>query len=195
MNTPEQLSDESLFKLLKNNDIKAFDELYSRYWSVLFSAAYKRVRSRELAEEIVQEYFVNLWKSRATTVINTCVAAYFKSSIRYILIAYYQKECLHKNYTELVTFGSRGFDNSTEQEVELRDLVLNLEEGISLLPDKCRSVFELSRKQFQSNKQIALRLGISEKTVENHLTKALKILKLHLKEFITVVVICISAIR
>ncbi|WP_448701326.1 RNA polymerase sigma factor [Mucilaginibacter sp. AW1-3] len=193
MNIPEQLSDEALFKLLKNNDIKAFDELYSRYWSTLFSAAYRRVKSREIAEEIVQEYFVSLWKNRDKTVINTCVAAYFKSSIRYIVIAYYQKECLYKNYTESVMAVSTGYDNSTTQEVELRDLVLNLEEGISLLPDKCRSVFELSRKQFKSNKQIALSLGISEKTVENHLTKALKILKVHLKEFITILFICISA--
>jgi len=189
MSKPEQLSDEELFKLLKNNDIKAFDELYSRYWSVLFSAAYRRVKSREIAEEIVQEYFVSLWKSRSTTVINTSVAAYFKSSIRYIVISYYQKECLHKTYTETVVNLPRAFDNSTEQEVELRDLVLNLEEGISLLPDKCRSVFELSRKQYRSNKQIALQLGISEKTVENHLTKAIKILRLHLKEFIAIILI------
>jgi len=195
MNIPEKLSDEALFNLLKNNNVKAFDELYSRYWAVLFSAAYRRVKSREIAEEIVQEYFVSLWKNRGKTVINTCVEAYFKSSIRYIVIAYYQKECLHRSYTESAVISSSGFDNSTEHEVELRDLVLNLEEGISLLPDKCRSVFELSRKQFQSNKQIALRLGISEKTVENHLTKAIKILKLHLKEFIAVLLISTSIFK
>jgi RNA polymerase sigma-70 factor (family 1) len=181
-----QLPDEDLFKLLKNNDTKAFEELYNRYWAILLDASYRRVKSREAAKEIVQEYFLDLWKKRSTTVVPACVAAYLKSSIRYMVIAHYHRECKDKVYNQYVHLKTH-HDHSTQHEIELRDLQLNLDQGIELLPLKCRTVFELSRKQYHSNKQIAHQLGISEKTVENHLTKALRFLKGHLKEFVAVV--------
>jgi RNA polymerase sigma factor (sigma-70 family) len=75
------------------------------------------------------------------------------------------------------------FDSSTEDEIMLRDLKNTIALEVSQLPDKCRSVYELSRIEHKSNKEIASHLGISEKTVENHLTKALKRLKLGLDHY------------
>ncbi|MNX80571.1 RNA polymerase sigma factor [compost metagenome] len=71
-------------------------------------------------------------------------------------------------------------DNSTEETVMLNDLVLNLNKEVEQLPIKCKSVFELSRREYKTNKEIALELGISEKTVENQLTKALRRIRIGL---------------
>jgi RNA polymerase sigma-70 factor (ECF subfamily) len=80
-------------------------------------------------------------------------------------------------------------DTGTEDAIMLRDLTHTLETEISHLPDKCRSVFELSRKEYKSNKEIAQLLGISEKTVENQITKAIKRLRLSLSHHLLITVV------
>jgi RNA polymerase sigma-70 factor (ECF subfamily) len=72
------------------------------------------------------------------------------------------------------------FDNSTEENYYYKELLERVEVEVNHLPPKCRNVFELSRKQYKTNKEIAQLMGISEKTVENHLTKALRYLRVNL---------------
>ncbi|MDB5133310.1 MAG: polymerase sigma-70 factor [Mucilaginibacter sp.] len=178
-----KLSDEELVVLLKQERLVAFREIYKRYWKNLYGAAYKRLKSKELAEEIVQELFTNLWVKKQTLQIKTALAGYLFTSVSHYIIDHYRKELVKAKYTEAFKITYQETDHSTEETILLRDLTDTIESEINQLPDKCRSVYELSRKEYKSNKEIALYLGISEKTVENHLTKALKKLRMGLTHY------------
>ncbi|WP_207422183.1 RNA polymerase sigma-70 factor [Desertivirga brevis] len=182
MTKTKNLSDEVLIGLLKDGDVAAFEEVYNRYWEKLYNAAAKRVSATESAEEIVQDFFTSLWCNRAKVKIHSCFNNYAFSSIRYLVYNHYQKESLRKAYQESRLKSSVMEDNSTEEFIALKELSYVLEEGVEKLPSKCKTVYELSRKEYKNNKEIAALLGISEKTVENHLTKALRNIRLSLRD-------------
>ena len=181
-------TNEALFVLLKCDDyaFKAFTQLYNRFWEQLYSAAYKRVKSKETAEEIVQEFFTKLWINRKEIIIKTSPEAYLFTAIKYLVLSFIEKEIVRNNYKSTVGVFDSPFDNSTQESIYLNELKDSINKEVQNLPPKCRSVFELSRTEYKSNKDIAAELGISEKTVENHLTKALKRLKISLNYFIAV---------
>lgn len=185
MRNLEKLSDEELSVLLSKEVTAAFDEIFNRYWSQLYATAYKRVKSRESAEEIVQDLFTSLWVKRKNLRIHTSLAAYLFTSIRYLVLNHIQKEAVSKSYKDSMQLVKTVYENSTEETVFLNDLSQKIEKEISFLPSKCRSVFELSRKEYKTNREIAAVLGISEKTVENHLTKAIRKLRLNLNDIIS----------
>ncbi len=173
------LSDNQLLIRFQKDDMHAFEEIYNRYWSRLYVEAYKRLRNTEDAEELVQNLFTSLWANRNKARIHASLGAYLSTSIRYLVINHVQREAVRKNYKNKLFDRLEGklFDNPTEYTVFFNDLNMRIEEGCTLMPPKCRRVFELSRKWYKTNKEIAQELMISEKTVENHLTKALKILR------------------
>lgn len=174
------LSDEELLTLLLGGDEAAFEEIFNRYWLKLYVSACKRVTPPEAAEEIVQDLFTMLWLKRESLQIHTSLAAYLFTSVRYIVINHLQKETVRKNYRNFVLTSEVNRDYSTEETILLNDLTRHIDKEVKYLPPKCRSVFELSRKENKTNREIAEFLGISEKTVEGHLTKAIRQLKLGL---------------
>lgn len=176
----KELSPEALLDLVKDNDMDAFEELYSRYWKTLYTFAYNKVRSKEVAEEIVQEFLTNFWANRHRFILKSSFKNYIFVAIRNLVINYIAAEMRHNRYSQFAKLFKSEADHTTEQTIYLRDLYLNLEKEIEFLPPKCRSVFEMSRHENKSNKQIADELGISEKTVESHLTKAIRRLRVSL---------------
>jgi len=178
-----KLSEKELVDYLKQDKLSAFKEIYERYWKPLYGAAYKRLKSKELSEEIVQELFTNLWIKRHTLNISNGVSGYLYNAVIHQVIDHYRKELVREKYKQAFRVIHSDMDNSTEEAIMLKELTETIESEIRLLPDKCRSVYELSRKEHKSNKEIAAALGISEKTVENHLTKALKRLQLGLSNY------------
>lgn len=179
------LPDAELLALVRGDSMDAFEELYYRHWKNLYAFAYKRVRSKEIAEEIVQDFLTNLWAGRKTMVIKTSFEGYIYTAVRNLVFNYIAKETRRKAYSHFVQLFKVDADYSTEDTINTRDLQLNIEKGLHDLPEKCRSVFELSRRENKSNKEIAIELGISEKTVESHLTKAIKRLRVTLNSAFT----------
>jgi len=180
----KEVSDNDLLELLKKNELKAFKEIYHRYWKKIYGSAYKRLKSKELSEEIVQELFVNLWDKRQTLQFRISLSSYLYASVSHYIIDSYRKELVRQKYRKAFKVSYTDSANSTEEAYNLKELSHTIETEILQLPDKCRSVYELSRKEYKSNKEIALHLGISEKTVENHLTKALKRLRVSLSHYL-----------
>ena len=180
-NSPlKHLPDADLLVMMRSDSMEAFEELYYRHWKNLYAFAYKRVRSKEISEEIVQDFLANLWAGRKTVLIKTSFEGYIYTAVRNLVFNYIAKETRRKAYSHFLELFKVDTDNSTEETINIRDLQQNIEQGLTQLPDKCRSVFELSRRENKSNKEIALELGISEKTVESHLTKAIKRLRVTL---------------
>ena len=178
----DKFSDEKLSILLVEGDAGAFEEIFNRYWLKLYGAALKRVKSREVAEEIIQDLFTLLWAKRESIQIHKSLAAYLFTSVRYMVFNHIQKEIVRDNYKDSFQASNVFRDNSTEETVFLNELIRNIEKEVKCLPSQCRSVFELSRKENKTNREIAEVLGISEKTVEGHLTKAIKQLRVGLTD-------------
>jgi RNA polymerase sigma-70 factor (family 1) len=169
-------TDEELLLLLKQNGTAAFEEIYNRYWDKLFDSAYKRLHQTELCEEMVQDIFTKLWQNRNNITISTGLSNYLYTSIKYNVINHYRKQVLLENHNRLSSVISDK-DNSTEESIFLNDLINQINIVVDQLPAKCKSVYQLSRIEHKSNKEIASILNISEKTVEGHLTKALNQLR------------------
>jgi RNA polymerase sigma-70 factor (family 1) len=184
----KDFTDIQLLSSIKNDSECAFNELYDRYWKQLYLFAYKRVKSREVAEEIVQDFLTNFWANRKKVNIQTSFEGYIYTSIKHLVLNYFAKEARKALVIDNLAATNTHEDNSTQEVILLHELHTVIAREVNCLPAKCRSVFELSRMQNKSNKEIAQVLGISEKTVEGHLSKALKRLRVTLN-LITLAVI------
>jgi RNA polymerase sigma-70 factor (family 1) len=167
--TCHTLDDKQLLDLLQQGDEFALAEIYERYWSKLYLQAYNVIRDRQIAEDIVQEVIVQLWIRRSVAEIAS-LKAYLYTCIKY------------QTFKALPTARAKtnlmqehiAFVDDTGDLVMAKDFQQQLDIAVSKLPAKCRDVFNLSRKDHLSTKEVALRLGISPKTVENQLTIALR---------------------
>jgi RNA polymerase sigma-70 factor (ECF subfamily) len=177
------LTAEQLFNLLKEDDAAAFEELYNRYWFQLFLTAQKRLACREDAEEAVQNLFESLWKNRHKIKIRTSLENYLFAAIRYIVLRLLYRKMTRTSFAAEKGGLWPGADYSTEQTIAVNDLSKQIEHIVKELPDKCRKVFELSRYEMKTHREIAMIMHISEKTVENHITKALRLIKMNLNHF------------
>ena len=140
------------------------------------------MQSREVSEELVQDIFTALWINRQTLNVEN-LSAYLYSAIKYKVINHLEKEMSRRLYAKAQVSSLASLENSTEETVYLNELNLALEKEIQKLPPKRQQIFKLSRQGHLSIKQVASHLGISEKTAENQLGKALKVLKVNLKHF------------
>ncbi|PTS95361.1 hypothetical protein DBR11_21490 [Pedobacter sp. HMWF019] len=182
-------SDEDLVVAVNGDSMEAFEELYDRYWSKLYLAAQKRIHSNEHAEEMVQDFFTHLWFNRKKLVLKKNFSTYAFTAIRYQVLNFIDKENVRRNYMDHLSANVASFDNSTEETVFLHNLHESIEREVNRLPEKCRMVFNLSRNAQKNNKEIADEMDISEKTVEKHLTKAIKRLRVSLNDALFLIVL------
>ncbi|TCD00159.1 RNA polymerase sigma factor [Pedobacter psychroterrae] len=169
--------DNELALLVKKGNKEAFTELYNRYWTVLFLHARKMLKDDEEAKDVVQELFVHLWNRADTLDLNSSIAAYLYKAVRnkiYNLIAH--KRVVNDYQQSLISFLEEG-ELITEELVREKELALIIEQEIQLLPPKMREVFELSRRQHLSYKEIGAKMGISDHTVKRQVSNALSILR------------------
>lgn len=159
-----------------------FQSVFSDCYSPLCNYALTFVKSTETSEDIVQEVFARIWENRRDLLMEESIRFYLFTAVRNNCITHLRKE----KQTGLVEWNDR---DVVEEEIlpvketgPSRDYELVLQEGIDRLPPKCREIFTLSRLSNLKYKEIAETLGISIKTVENQLGKALKIMRVHLKE-------------
>jgi len=175
------LTDEVLFRLFQHGETGAFDELYRRYWELLTSVAERMVTSRQLAEDIVQEIFLSLFDRRLRIEIQVSLKAYLMKSMKFKILNEFRSSGVRNAYRKQVNFHRNMFSgHHCHYHCELKDLTSNIELSISMLPDKCRTAFLLSRNEELSYKDISGFMGISVSTVEKHISKALRLLKSNL---------------
>ncbi|MFD1818091.1 RNA polymerase sigma-70 factor [Pseudarcicella hirudinis] len=173
-------TDSELIALVKSNEVKAFDELYRRYFNKLYNHAYEKLHDRFMAQETVQDLFVEFWQKRHEIEISQSVPAYLFISIRNLAINQLKKQLAYQKHTEKFSLLKGDSTNETNEQIAINDLQESYHQALAHLPEKCREVFTLSRNGY-SNVEIAEKLGISPKTVEQHITKALRIMRLLLK--------------
>jgi RNA polymerase sigma-70 factor (family 1) len=176
-----KFSDFELSELLKADDRNAFTEIYERYNGLLYIYAYKKLKDKDDAQDIVQEVFVNLWNRRSLFTLNTNLAGYlYKSVLNKVFDLFAHKKITVKYIHSLQDFIDRN-DAAADTLIIEKELKTLIEYEISCLPPRMQEIFELSRKGFLSHKEIAEQFGISDQTVTTQIKRALRVLRIKLR--------------
>jgi RNA polymerase sigma-70 factor (ECF subfamily) len=171
--------DAILTDLLKTDDEAAFNEIFNRYDRLLFIYAYKKLQDKEEAKDVVQDVFINLWSVRKNLGLTGELNVYLYACVRNrALNLLRSKNNMDKYIGSLQSFMEDNKD--ADYLIREKDISSLIEKEIAALPPKMREVFELRRKEYLKNKEIAQRLNISEQTVATHIKRALKILRVKL---------------
>jgi RNA polymerase sigma-70 factor (family 1) len=180
----EHHSDSELLDLLGQGRDEVFTEIFNRYWKPLLSVAVNKTGDLDEAEEIVQDIFVSLWKRRYDLVLTSTLNNYLSVAVKYQILKLLSSRNKRLAFEELGLEKQIYLDHSTEHILEFEEFQNQLSQIVSNLPDKCRLVYELSRDSGYSHKQISEEMAISEKTVEAHISKALKAIRQGLARFV-----------
>ncbi len=177
------MDDFELLEKIKHGDKQAFEQLFKTYYRQLILFAAKYLRNIEEAEEIVQNIFVSFWEKADAADINISLKSY--------LYRWTANACLNKIKHEKIKdkyarFAADQLANNLNSGYETSepDIAENIRKAVDKLPERCKMIFIKSRFEGKRNAQIAIEMDISEKTVENQMTIAIKKIKDELKEYI-----------
>lgn len=173
---PDHYTDHELLVLLRDSDHRAFNEIYHRYWDKLFYIAARKLEEYQEAESIVQDVFVDLWRRREQLDIHDRLDGYLVVAVKYRIINYLARQDRARNYQQYVISQSDTSNSCTEEWISFEDLHQWLRKMVSGLPEKCRIAYQL-REEGYTQKEIARQMQISEKTVETHISRALKTIR------------------
>lgn len=184
-------TDSELTEALRRGEEGAFEVLFLRYWKQAHCFVKSRVFSNEEAKEIVQEVFTDIWHNRGDRQIES-FKTYLFTALRYRTIKHIRSLLNHKKYWNHYGVFIPKSANQTQLDIDYDLLADALEQGMERLPEKTKAVFMLNRLQGKSLPEISKALNLSEKAIQYHLTKSLKELRLHLKDYITplITIIC-----
>ncbi|MFD2871691.1 RNA polymerase sigma-70 factor [Mucilaginibacter ximonensis] len=172
------LTDLELLSLLKDDEAAAFTEIYNRHWKFLFTAANNALRHRADCMDVCQAVFMWLWENRKQVEVKTNLRGYLYTAVKYKIANLIRQGKVRETLLDNVLTADIRAEEHLDLEVkELKNFIAQL---IQELPERCREVFLLSRDERLSHRQISERLGISEKTVDDHITRALKKLRIPL---------------
>ncbi len=174
MDSFELLTDLDLAGFLHQREERAFDEIYNRYWKMLYTSVYAVLRDSDQAKDIVQEIFVSLWSNAGNQPVSH-LKAYLQQACRFQVYKHLKRRKNDNSfYDRLVKASSEIVSENAALEKDYRQQVTKV---IATLPDIYRETFLLSREENLSYKQIAERLNISEKAVEKRMSKSLQYLR------------------
>ena len=167
-------------------DIKTepgFQQVYFQYYAALFNTANKILNNRQVAEDVVQEVFLKLWEIRHKLRISSSLRSYLTRAVLNTSLNYLKKNKRIVQIDDIAQNNAAQNSDNTESRVAYNEIDKKLNQIISTLPPKCQLVFTLSRFEGMSNQEIADHMGITKKTVENQLNKALSKLREHLRPY------------
>ncbi|MDC6390430.1 RNA polymerase sigma-70 factor [Maribacter sp. PR1] len=169
--------DKLLVSQLKQDDGHAFNKMFNTYWQPLFTSAFNLLKDKKICEEIVQDVFIGIWKNRKNLEIKVSLENYLFSSVRYQVFNQFRKNRKNLRPELFENLEQRCTYENPESEILYKELAQKVDAVVEELPKKCRAVYKMSRDEQLSHKEISSRLNISPKTVENHITKALFVLR------------------
>ena len=184
-----QKQDDILARLQKNDE-SVLKELFDLHYLKVCGAIHRFIKDKNLVEDLAQEVFIRFWEKRHKINITSSIPAYLRRMAINEALAHIRK---NKKYQEeeLDTNLSFGTDRSGEDHYMHGELQLHVSKAINSLPPKCRTVFQLSRFEELTYREIAEKMEISIKTVENQMGKALKILRKELGSYLNLIFLMI----
>jgi RNA polymerase sigma-70 factor (family 1) len=164
---------------MRNN--QDFKVLFYKHHPRLILLAYSFTRSKEVAEELVQDVFINLWQKKIMLSDIDSIEGYLNKSVKNTCLNYLKSK-YHKDHSGFLEIDAADHSHhvQSEDKLEINELSEAIEKGIQQLPSKCRIVFLLSRDKKLSYDEIASHLGVTKETVKSQIKIAIKRLKEHL---------------
>ncbi|MBL7766693.1 MAG: RNA polymerase sigma-70 factor [Chitinophagaceae bacterium] len=184
-----ELNDIQLAQALSKGDIQVYEKVYKTYFKPLHAYACTILKDEIAGEEIVQQIFLKLWERKEKIDIQTSLKAYLYKAVYFDslnLIKHEKIKSNYQNHTQYVMKNTQA--ESPVAKVQHSNLEDRLRKALNELPEQCRTVFQLSRFEELKYREIAAKLSISEKTVETHMGKALKLLRLKLVDFLVIII-------
>lgn len=169
----------------------AFEELFTTHYETLYRYAFSIIRAEAFAAEIVSDVFCKLWQKKDTLPVDPSGAGYLYTAVHHAAMDHLKHHKVKKRYENHLAYHNRQDPpaNEATHRAELSDFQRGLQQALEKLPDQCRLIFHLSRVEELSYKEIAARLGLSVRTVEVQISRALKRLRISLAHFLTVMIV------
>lgn len=190
----EQHHDEKeLMAQISAGNVRAFEKLFHRYFQKLHNVAYNRIGSAAVADDLVQDVFADIWKNRASLSIRVSLDAYLYQAVKNKVLKFIR----HRNVREKEEYVKRIRDEYYESKAfPGSDEILEHEElngliraHLDQMPEKTQNIFFMSRNEHCTHHEIAEQLNCSPKTVEYHIGKVLKHLRVSLKNYMTILIL------
>ncbi|MEM1322157.1 MAG: RNA polymerase sigma-70 factor [Bacteroidota bacterium] len=186
----EQLTDKELLAKLAQGDTTAVDTIFRQHYASLCLTANRVLRNTTKAEDLVQDVFFELWRKRKQLHIHSSLAAYLKRATMNKALNYIRDEKIKSSGEEPLQM-MRSKETGVQRQLEASELKKKIDQAIDELPERCRLIFCLSRFEEMSYQEIANELDLSIKTVENQITKALRLLRQKLGVYLSSILLFI----
>jgi RNA polymerase sigma-70 factor (family 1) len=189
-----QTIDRQAFMETQMGDEASFERVFRTHYARLCAFASTFIDDKDEAEEIVQTMFCRLWEQRESLDITISVQAYLFRSVRNACLNHIKKMQIRETYKVMNLENLNQNPEFQPDRTTHSELSKKIEQAIADLPEQCRLIFKLSRFEELKYKEIAEQLGISIKTVENQMGKALKVLRFKLADFLTIIVLILNSL-
>ncbi|MBL7782429.1 MAG: RNA polymerase sigma-70 factor [Saprospiraceae bacterium] len=172
---------------LQRGDESALDPIFDKYYPYLYRIAFQMLLDSNMAKDMVQDVFFKLWQNRSTIIIHATLKGYLQRAIINQCISFKRTQGKVALTPQVMPYYTESI--GMQEFLEAESMEIRVREAIERLPDQCAQVFRLSRFEEMSYQEIADHLGIAPKTVENHISKALKNLRETLKPFLSIAIL------
>jgi RNA polymerase sigma-70 factor (ECF subfamily) len=187
-----EYQDEQIALLLTKRDEAAFEQVFKTHYKNLHSYAFTILKDGNDAEEMVQQVFFRLWERSEHLSFSGPVAAYLYRAVHNESLNFLKHQKVKQDHQLHVAYSMKNKSEHVQGKMGTKELQKRFREALNELPEQCRTVFQLSRFEDMKYKQIADKLDISIKTVENHMGKALKLLRTKLVDFLPLLLILLK---
>lgn len=174
-------TDRELLDAIKGGDHGAFEVLFNKYWEYLFGIIFSKLNDRAQTEDIVQDIFIYIWNSRATLNIVNGMEPYLFSAAKNQVYTLFRRSKLRTSKEEQYDYPTSA--GQADELLLFREVDKLVNQELDRMPENVRRCYTLSRKDGMSIREIAKELMLSEKTVSNNLSDALKRLRIHLGSY------------
>lgn len=189
-----QLTEQEIVGAIRQGNERIFEVVFRKYYQSLCNYANSMLKELDEAEEIVQNLFSGIWEKRTDLEINVSLKSYLYRAVHNHCLNRIKHLKIREEYQQYADNYYETSYESVNQIVIKNELERKIHEAIDKLPEQCRLIFRLSRFEELKYHEIAEQLGISPKTVENQVGKALKILRTELAEYLPLIILLIDVL-
>jgi len=179
-----ELEKDSTLSLLPQRDKAAFEEIFKSHFKRLHSYAFTILKDEAEAEEIVQQVFFKLWERTQTHSFSGSLNAYLYRAVHNESLNFLKHQQVRTNHQLHVAYSMKQHTDDSDKKVAAAELEKQIHSALNELPEQCRTIFQLSRFDELKYLEIADKLGLSVKTVEHQMGKALKLMRIKLVHFL-----------
>ena len=187
-----EFQDEQMALLLTRKDKAAFEQVFKTHYKNLYAYAFTILKDENEAEEMVQQVFFKLWERSEHLSFSGSIAAYLYRAVHSESLNFLKHQKVKETHRLHVAYSMKNKSEQPQGKMIGKELEQKFREALNELPEQCRTVFQLSRFEDMKYKEIAGKLDISVKTVENHMGKALKLLRTKLVDFLPLLLILVK---